>query len=240
MLESYVQKIEEFPDGSKRITEYAIPVTRGSASAKTSAATGRSKKIPAIEKEENDRQYLFKVKRRLKNYVRSNDFKYFVTFTFGKNRKDDKEKFRQLDNWLRYMKKKHGLFDYILVPERHKTGEIHLHGVFGECGMELVDSGVKHKNRTIYNMPEWRYGFSTISKIEHREKTANYLVDSYMTKDNMDVVPEGKKKYWSSNGLRKPVVSYSDEYLDYDLLPKWQNDEGDIAIYEIAPPITTE
>lgn len=240
MLKSYVEKIYEYPDGSKRITRYRTPRVRGTSSVKSECSRVRSDEEKAKEKEENEHKYLYEVKRRIKDYVRSNDFKYFVTFTFGKNRKDDKEKFKQLDNWLRYMKKKHGLFDYILVPERHKTGEIHLHGVFGECGMKLVDSGVKHKNRTIYNMPEWRYGFSTISKIEHREKTANYLVDSYMTKDNMDVVPEGKKKYWSSNGLRKPVVSYSDEYLNYDLLPNWQNDKADIAIYEIAPPINTE
>lgn len=238
MLESYVEKIYEYPDGSKRVTQYKNPVLRGSGSVEISS-NGRSDKIPAEKKEENDRQYLFKVKRRIKDYVRSNDFKYFVTLTFGKNRKDDEEKFKQLDNWLRYMKKKHGLFDYILVPERHETGEIHLHGVFGECGMEMVDSGVKHKNRTIYNMPEWRYGFTTISVIEHRGKTANYLVDSYMTKDNMDVVPKGKKKYWSSNGLRKPVVSYSAEYTNYNVLPNWMNDDGDISIIEVPPSITS-
>ena len=131
------------------------------------------------------------------------------------------------------MKKKYGLFAYIIVPERHKTGEIHFHGVFGECGMELVDSGGKEKGRTIYNMPEWRYGFTHVSVIEHRGKTANYLVDSYMTKDNMDVVPEGKKKYWSSNGLRKPAVTFSAEYNDYSLLPSWQSDDGDISIIEV-------
>ena len=91
-----MEKIYEYPDGSKRITQYATPVTRGSGSAKVPDTTGRSKNIPAEEKEENDRQYLFKVKRRIKDYVRSNDFKYFVNLTFGKNRKDAEEKFRQI------------------------------------------------------------------------------------------------------------------------------------------------
>ena len=63
-----MEKIYEYPDGSKRITQYATPVTRGSGSAKVPDTTGRSDKTSAEEKEENDRQYLFKVKRRIKEY----------------------------------------------------------------------------------------------------------------------------------------------------------------------------
>lgn len=240
MLKSYVEKIYEYPDGSKRITRYRTPRVRGTSSVKSECSRVRSDEEKAKEKEENEHKYLYEVKRRIKDYVRSNDFKYFVTFTFGKNRKDNQEKFKQLNNWLRYMKDKHGLFDYILVPDLHKTGEIHFHGVFGECGIEMVDSGVKHKGRTIYNIPEWRHGFSTVSLIEHRGKTANYLVDKYITKGNIKIVPKGKKNYWSSKGLRKPTVSYSGEYNNYSLLPNWQSDDGDISIIEVPSSVNTD
>ena len=36
-----------------------------------------------------------------------------------------------MSNWLRRMKRKYGKFDYIMIPELHKDGAIHFHGVTG-------------------------------------------------------------------------------------------------------------
>ena len=71
------------------------------------------------------------------------------------------------------------------------------------------------------------------------DNTANYLVDKYITKGNIKIVPKGKKNYWSSKGLRKPAVSYSGEYNNYSLLPSWQSDDGDISIIEVPPSDNT-
>lgn len=69
-----------------------------------------------------------------------------------------------MNDWLKNRKKKYGRFDYIFIPERHKDGCIHFHGVTGGFKGEVVDSGVRDKGHIVYNCSDWRFGFSTITK----------------------------------------------------------------------------
>ena len=54
MLRSYVEKIYEYPDGSKRITRYSTPRVRGSSSVKSESSRVRTDEEIAEAKEEND------------------------------------------------------------------------------------------------------------------------------------------------------------------------------------------
>lgn len=223
-------KIKQYPDGSIKAYVYDNPFLYNVDEEKTGSYVEKTPEEIEEERKHSEYQNLRRSKTNIQDYILSNDFDLFVTLTFNSERDDDERCFKKLDNWLRYMRKKHGKFRYILIPERHKTGELHFHGVFGDFKGGLTDSTKKYKGKTIYNLTEWNYGFTNCSKIIDKKKTASY-VTKYMTKNLHDSVEKGKKKYWSSRGLRKPDVIYLDEPLFEDVQPSFQSDV--IKIYNI-------
>lgn len=133
------------------------------------------------------------------------DFKYFVTLTIDPdkvNSKDPKKVIPLLRTFLKNMTSRYGL-KYILIPEHHKSGAIHLHGLFNDS-LILTDSGTrKAKGYTkplkietlkrkgvpldecqiVYNIPQWKYGFSTAYEIYGDVNGVSAYVTKYITKD---------------------------------------------------------
>ena len=88
---------------------------------------------------------------------------------------------------------------YILVPEFHKSGRLHFHGLVGNVPKWKLSRAVNAKtgeamfidHTAIYNLDDYKLGFTTISKIKSREKVCNYI-SKYATKDLIDL--KSKKK----------------------------------------------
>ena len=237
----YKTKIKMYPDGSTVLTVYKnSKVYRGSAEKESvdvdDLDNSYNVSFYSGEKTDEEKEYeklknLFRIKTKIKDYVLSNDFDYFWTLTFKADRYDYDLAFKKMGKWLEKMRKKYGKFDYIMIPELHKDGAIHFHGVTGRLNALIVDSGVKHKGSEVYNCLEWEYGFTTLTKIRDKEQTASY-VTKYVTKEMQNsIVEKGKKKYWCSRGLRKPDVTFTDLNLTPDLKPDFKNDI--CAIYKL-------
>lgn len=66
-------------------------------------------------------------------YAYCNDWEYFVTMTLDKekfDRYDLKAWKKSLTQWIRDYRKKYGCkIQYLLIPERHKDGAWHIHGL---------------------------------------------------------------------------------------------------------------
>lgn len=227
----YVTKIKEYPDGSIVLTVYKNKlVYRGTSESDVcetdSVGFGEMRSVEEIEYEKM--KNLWKIRTKIKDYILSNDFDYFWTLTFKADRYDYDLAFKKMGKWLEKMRKKYGKFDYIMIPELHKDGAIHFHGVTGRLNALIVEAGVKHKGSEVYNCLEWEYGFTTLTKIRDKEKTASY-VTKYVTKEMQNsIVEKGKKKYWCSRGLRLPAVTYSSEDLGQNLTPTYENDNCSI------------
>lgn len=224
MTRFYKTKIKEYPNGTKQLTVYknTIFVENGSNSITLSNTDEIVQK--EVDKDLEQRRAIWKIKTKIKDYVLCNDFNTFWTMTFEKDRYDYDLAFEKMSKWLRKMRDRHGKFDYIVIPELHKDGAIHFHAVFGNFGGKLIDSGVKHRNVTVFNCPEWEYGFTTITRMRNKEKCASY-VTKYFTKQMQEtIVKKGQKKYWLSKGLEKPVVTYSADDLGENLQPTYTND----------------
>lgn len=137
---------------------------------------------------------------------------YFVTFTFN-SEKVDRYKFsevsKKLSKWIDNIKQKYGCknIGYIVVPELHKDGAWHFHGLFKNCdGMNFVDSGKKDKaGRTIYNISKYKFGFTTATKLTDVDKATSYIL-KYISKDLFSDNLKGKKRYWRSKNLEMPAV----------------------------------
>lgn len=224
MSKFYKTKIKLYPNGHKTLTVYhnALKVEKevNSIPVFYLPENGKSDKEKDLEKMRG----VWKIKTKIKDYVLCNDFDCFWTLTFETDRYNYDLAFEKMSKWLAKMRRKYGKFRYIIIPELHKDGAIHFHGVTGGFKGTLTYSGVKHKKAKVYNSSDWEYGFTTITKMRNKEKCASY-VTKYFTKDMQNsIVGKGKKKYWLSLGLDLPVVSYSAEDLGKGLEPVHEND----------------
>lgn len=139
----------------------------------------------------------------------ANDLGLFVTLTLDGSvidRYDMAAITKKLNVWLDNQVRRRGLA-YVLVPERHKDGAIHFHGLFNDA-LEVVDSGHTDKEcHAIFNLPRWSLGFTTAIRLYgDREKAIGY-VTKYIGKQGEK---PGGRWYYSGGDLRRPEVTYCD------------------------------
>lgn len=121
----------------------------------------------AAKNAENEQQR--RTRQRVREIAYATPFQCFATFTIDPKRyeaTDIKVASAQFAHWLHNRAQRSGL-TYLAVGEYHKRkrGEdvrrVHYHALITDT-LERVDSG--HKDRAghkVYNLPQWRYGFST-------------------------------------------------------------------------------
>lgn len=140
--------------------------------------------------------------------AKSNQWDWFFTLTFNPDKVDSFDYAlctKKLSQWLKNMKKQSQDMKYIVVPEQHKSGRWHFHGLFANVdNMVFIDSGIVKNGKRIYNVGSYRFGFSTATKIEDLSKTVSYLC-KYITKD-LCINTKGKKRYWASRNVSLPEV----------------------------------
>lgn len=143
------------------------------------------------------------------DYSKSNLWEWFITLTLNPdkvNRYDYSDCVKKVSQWLKYMKKLSPDMMYLVVPEQHKDGAWHFHGLFAMCdGMSFVDSGkCDSKGRIIWNVGKYRLGFSTATQISDLARASAYIC-KYISKD-LCVATMGRKRYWISRNLALPEV----------------------------------
>lgn len=142
--------------------------------------------------------------------ARSDCWDWFFTLTFDP-KKIDRYDYdvcsKKLHYWLSNMHKKAPYMKYLVVPEQHKDGAWHFHGLFKNVdGLDFRFSGKRdRRNRRIYNVDSYRWGFTTATRISDFRRASSYLC-KYVTKD-LCLHTKGKKRYWCSRNVERPVVS---------------------------------
>lgn len=165
---------------------------------------------------------------------RSNRWEYFVTLTIDPNKLDSTDFnliSEKLNIWTNNLKKRYAPdLKYILVPELHKDkSKWHFHGLFANIGsMPLTFSGktcigkfvydyVKKPYATkVYNIPLWKYGYSTATEVKDTGKASSYIT-KYITKDVSRVL-SNQHRYLASQNTDRPVERVFN--VDYDTLTK--------------------
>lgn len=228
----YNVKVITYPDLSKQYRLYSSPIVTGAD--KTENGKERKKReidcdpfhgLPVLELEDAERSASVSRKRsidKIYSYCRCNTWDWFVTFTFAPG-KVDRYNFddcsQKLSKWLNHMRDRYckGL-KYIVVPEMHKDGAYHFHGLFSDCeGLDIRDSGrkviqkYKRGNRTcfkatdtpIYIVGRYHLGWTTATAVRSNERVTRYIT-KYVTKDLVYAV-KGKRRYWVSKNLDVPL-----------------------------------
>lgn len=171
----------------------------------------------------------------LDDLVMMNDFEYFLTITFDPKEVDSKNAevvMKKLIKWLDNKVQRNNL-RFVLIPELHKKGGIHCHALISG-DLTYVDSGtitwegkkgkpIKIKTakklgvpeevwHTVYNVNEWKYGFSTAIKLYGDKSRAKNYILKYIQKGNDKIF--GRYYYSSRNLIRKPLILYGYEIFD--------------------------
>ena len=130
----------------------------------------------------------------------------FITFTFAENLTDIAQAneifslFIKRLNFQLYKNKK-SILKYIAVTEFQKRGAVHFHCLFFNLPIGLVES--ERTTRHIANI--WGHGFIDTKDVDDVGKAIAYLT-KYMLKGFEDPRLDGKKRYFGSRALRRPVV----------------------------------
>lgn len=128
----------------------------------------------------------------------------FVTFTFADNIQDLKTANYE---WKKFKQRLNDYFDkdikYLVVIEFQERGAIHYHVVF--FNIPFVRQDVLSRL--------WGNGYVWINKIDNVDNVGAYVC-KYLTKDTMDHRLRGKKCYFCSRGLYKPIEIIDDNKID--------------------------
>jgi hypothetical protein len=127
----------------------------------------------------------------------------FITFTFAENIQDTKTanyrftKFIQRFNYEIFGQKK-SILRYIVAIEFQKRGAVHYHAVFFNLPFR------ENMKKIIQEI--WAEGFIKIETIKSAVTDVGNYLTKYMSKEQMGARLVGKKCYFSSHNLFKPVV----------------------------------
>ena len=172
--------------------------------------------IPKPQKTGNDSRgdSVRRAKQKVYELAMLNRFDYFITWTLNQaeiDRYDAIEISRKLKIFLNNQQKRRNA-KYIIIPEHHQDGAIHLHGLISG-DFDMADSGhVTVKGQTVYNMPQWKYGFSTAVKLDDNIQAISRYITKYITKDMKKIF--GNFYYAGGSLIRKPETVLCDS--DYE------------------------
>lgn len=225
-MEPYNVKVITYPDLSKQVRIYKNLVE--SKVVRRNRYRNPFNDDWCIEVDDFDRHFehvqdvsVKRTKKKVYDYARSNDWGWFVTFTFNKHlvdRYDYDSCVSKLSKWFNNLRRSSPGVSYVVVPEKHKDGAWHFHGLFaGLCDSEIVWTGkyvVKRVERLgrskfvrtdqkIYRIGKYKLGWMTATEITDKERVVSYIT-KYVTKDMMKGL-YGRKRYWCSRNLQVPA-----------------------------------
>lgn len=156
-----------------------------------------------------------------------NEWSYFLTCTINKengfDRNDPTAVYNKLRRWLGNKVTRNDL-QYLAIPEYHpESGEgIHIHALVNDV-LKRVDSGrilfkgdawrredVRRRGfnpddyKTIYNVPQWKYGYTTAIPVSGSPAALACYITKYITKDCKKIF--GKYYLSSHNICRKADI----------------------------------
>lgn len=160
------------------------------------------------ESNDNEKRAKRRAKQRVFDLAACSGFDLFITLTLNAaqvDRYDYKGIVRKLGQWLDNRVRRQGL-RYVIVPEYHKDGAIHFHGLINSQAVKLDDSGHRYRDgRVIYNLPEWNYGWTTAIRLTGDYAAVCGYICKYVTKQSGNI---GGRYYLSGGQLGEPRYQY--------------------------------
>lgn len=167
-----------------------------------------------------------RAKSKVFEYAYCNHWDYFITLTISPekyDRYDLKTYVKDLGKFIsNYNKVHHSKISYVLIPEQHKDGAWHMHGLIsGILPKHLITNKNGYLDFSMYSM---RFGFCSLSPIKSHEAVCKYIT-KYVTKELFSRSC-GERCYYCSKGLKKAELLYRLEDCNPDFI-KWDFEHED-------------
>lgn len=184
------------------------------------AKQGIKQKKDSLKNRDYSNESLSRTKRKIYEFGICNNWTHFLTMTFNSkkidrhNLKDVKSKFiKYLKNYSRIDKD----FKYLVIPELHKNGAIHFHGLV--CFGSETSKYLKRFKNNIFNHKLFteRFGFNRFIAIcEKSVKVISYIV-KYVSKDVGRIF---RNYYFHSNNLVEPFKIKIEDFFENEKILK--------------------
>lgn len=209
-------KAKIYPDGSQKITVCSKPIFKDDGWEPSGVQEKEKTSKPKNMVNDVRSDSMKRAKEAVFDIALLNLFTHFVTWTLNPdliNRYDPIEVSKKLKDFLHNKQKRNNAI-YLIIPEHHKDGAIHMHGLIAG-DFDFVDSGKKTKDgKRIYNMPQWTLGYSTAIELTGSSLHVAKYITKYISKEFKKIF--GSFYYAGGKGLkRKPSVKVYDTNYDF-------------------------
>lgn len=176
------------------------------------------------EQEEHSKTVsLSRTKNTIYNIARSNEWEWFITLTFDRQKTDASDYdmvTSRLQKFLNNLQqRKCPNLKYLIVPEFHADDtNYHFHGVIADCdGLSFSYSGHDTKDgEPIFNVLNWKFGFTTATRVIDTNRVSSYIT-KYITKESQIYLKE-KNRYYTSRNISRTQADYhiidEDDFLN--------------------------
>lgn len=199
--DNYNAKLYNYPTG-QHVTIYDKTITKRETS-ENFTRTYHNEDRTDEQREHCISVSMARTKNNIYNIARSYVWKWFVTFTFNRQKTDAsdydlvvKRLIKNLDNTKQ---RKCPNLKYLIVPELHFDGKnYHFHGLLTGCDeLDFIFSGkFDKKGRLVFNVPSWTWGFTTATLVGDTTRASGYIC-KYVTKDTERYL-YNKRRYFSN------------------------------------------
>lgn len=175
---------------------------------------------PAQGASDAQRRAARRARKQLFELCACNNLDLFFTLTLDKeriDRYDYKTIVRRFGQWADNRVRRRGL-RYVAVPELHKDGAVHFHGLCNSEACRLVDSGRtdKKSGQAVFNLPDWNLGFTTAIYIYGAPGAAAQYVAKYVTKQAGGGTIGGRYYLHGGDLQRARCTYYHEDYDAYE------------------------
>lgn len=196
--------IKKYNDSYYRLTVFKVPVKNPAFEEEYKEYKYKKNNIESEGKLDNN---IIRARSKVFEYALCNDFDYFVTLTLDKTKMDRynlDDFIKKLGQFIRNYRKKYGVnIQYLLIPERHRDGAWHMHGLMKGIPPEHLSKNENgYKDWKAYSK---RFGYISIDEIRNKEAVSKYIT-KYISKSfygGGGVTDKNKKMYYASRGLKK-------------------------------------
>lgn len=191
------------------------------------------------EAPQRDVASLKRTRKKFIDYAMNNPFEWFGTWTLapreGRDRLSLPEACRAFALAVQHFNRKYYCnLSYIVIPEQHKDGSWHFHGLMGNLPAEALVAFQRSrhnppyirsklaKGEAVYKLQffEDKLGWNTLEPIENKEAVIRYCT-KYITKELLDAkVTKNTRLLIASQGLEKPARGSCSEKIE-KVLSEW-------------------
>ena len=165
---------------------------------------------------DRERSFMYEAAQRAKREIidlaLSNTWDYMLTQTISPQYHDRYNPEQQKDLLIKTLKNFRERYDhklaYILIPETHKDGAIHFHGLLKfnipDKHLEFIkerDGSLIYKHKLLD-----KKGFNELAKIYNHQEFVSYYISKYITKSVNNKITQ--KRYYRSTELNRPQRYY--------------------------------